>query len=418
MKEDVIILSSGSELTQGKSVDTNSGWIAQELSPMGFQIRRFVVLPDDPLEILETLKSIQMEYQTKGKQVLIIMTGGLGPTADDYTLQVVCDWTDSKPVIFEKARIRLQSIYERRGKSYSEILPMAMRQTNFPDKATPLDNKTGIAPGFYLKLNDFVSIACFPGVPSEMKPMFDKEFRKILKNNYELGSYLFFEKYIWNIGESLFQEKFIKAHESQFSSELIWGVTAKKGYIRILFYSKSSTELQNIESLLTREFSDTITNELIQSIPEKLKSLNKTISVAESCTGGLLSKMLTDMSGSSSYFKGGFIVYDNTWKIQELGVNPDTINSYGAVSEETAKEMIAGLLKKTNTDLGVSITGIAGPTGGSEDKPVGTVFVGMGDKKGNLEITKYFFPGNRDSIRESTANNCFYKIHSFLEKYA
>jgi nicotinamide-nucleotide amidase len=409
----IVILSTGSELTAGRSVDTNSGWIANQLFELGWKVKKIITLPDDPNLIfkeLETLQSFAKEIP-----VLAIMTGGLGPTEDDYTLETVLKLTGKTSYAVEKAKIRLTRIYEARGKDYKDILPTVFRQTNVPEGCKTLDNSVGIAVGFIESLGENSYLVCMPGVPSEMTEMFKRRLVPELKKMYPRENLIQKTKWLWNIGESLFQNEFIDPNREVYFKETEWGVTANRGYIKCIFQSTNDVTLDTIIKNLEKQYPDLISDDVFQYVHEQLLYEKWTISVVESCTGGLLGKKLTERAGSSAYFMGGFLTYSNEMKSNLLGIPKETIETFGAVSDEVAFAMVDGLCLKTGTDFGVSITGIAGPEGGSEEKPVGTVCIGLKEPNGKIKVHRYLFPGNRESIRENASNTAFFLIYQSLK---
>lgn len=409
----IVIISTGSELTAGRSVDTNSGWISNQLFELGWKVNKFVTLPDDPNLIFSELQSLQ--NLSKEIPVLVIMTGGLGPTEDDYTLETVLKLTGKTSYSVEKAKLRLVKIYEARGKEYKDILPNVFRQTFVPEGCKTLDNSVGIAVGFIENIGENSYLVCMPGVPSEMMEMFKRRLVPELKKLYPRENLLQKTKWLWNIGESLFQNDFIEPNRNEFFKDAEWGVTANRGYIKCIFQSTNEELLTTIISRLERQYPKIISDDVFQFVHEQMLKEKYTISVVESCTGGLLGKKLTEQAGSSAYFMGGFLTYSNELKSKLLEIPIETIETYGAVSDEIARVMVDGLCQKTGTDYGISITGIAGPLGGSDTKPVGTVFIGIKDPIGKTIVHHYVFPGNRESIRENASNTALFLIYQSLK---
>ncbi|MCW7471468.1 nicotinamide-nucleotide amidohydrolase family protein [Leptospira kanakyensis] len=410
----IVIIASGSEITAGRSLDTNSGWMANQLFELGWKVKKFITLPDDPdliLSELQTLKEL-----TKSKPVLALMTGGLGPTEDDYTLETVLKLSGKKSYSVEKAKIRLQRIYESRGKQYSDILPTVMRQTHVPEDCKILDNNVGIAVGFVEPIGVDSYLVCMPGVPSEMKEMFTRRLTPELKRIYPRENLVQKTKWLWNIGESLYQKDFVEAHRDELFSGVEWGVTANRGYIKCIFQSTDLAKLEKIISELESQYPKIISDDVFTFVHEELVAKKLTIAVGESCTGGLLGKKLTDSPGSSSYFIGGFLTYSNEMKESLLGVPSDILNQFGAVSRETAEAMVRGISEKTKADYSISITGIAGPDGGTDTKPLGTVWIGIKSPDGSIETHSYIFPGNRESIRENASNTALFLLYQSLKQ--
>ncbi|MDF3819246.1 CinA family nicotinamide mononucleotide deamidase-related protein [Leptospira sp. 96542] len=410
----IIIISTGSEITAGRSLDTNSGWIANELFELGWKVTKFLTLPDNPKLILEELSSLKEKAKTE--VTLVLMTGGLGPTEDDYTLETVLKLQNKKSMIVEKARIRLQKVYESRGKSYADILPVVLRQIHVPEETFILNNAVGIAVGFIEILATNSYLVCMPGVPSEMKDMFSRRLVPELKRLFPRENLYQKTKWLWNIGESLFQKEFIETRSSLFQNGMEWGVTANRGYIKCIFQSRNLSELETIIQELETQYNSIISDDVFIDLHQTLKERKLSIAVAESCTGGLLGKKITDLPGSSEYFIGGYLTYSNVLKEKLLDVPNEILKTFGAVSRETAESMATNLTNKTNSDIGVSITGIAGPGGGEIDKPVGTVWIGISLKNGYVESHKFSFPGNREGIRENASNTAIYLVTKLLKE--
>jgi len=414
MKLKIYILSTGTELTNGKSIDTNSAWIANELSNLGYPPTRITILPDKPDLIKLEISRIMQESGEK----FIIMTGGLGATADDHTLNVVCEIAKKDTVTNEKAYEKLLYISEQRGKVYQDILPVSVRQTKVPIGSIVFENEVGLAPGFCLYLNEETQIAAFPGVPKEMKPMFQRHFLPFFKKVYETREDTFFSRWIWGIGESIFQESFIKAHPDLFlNSDVEWGVSVKSGYLNVSFYCEDREKLDQTKKLLTNHFKDSISTEnIFQEIHNLLIDTKATVSTAESCTGGLVGKLLTDLPGASSYYIGSIVAYQNNIKAEYLGVSISTLEQYGAVSPETAKEMAIGIQARFDTNYAISVTGIAGPSGGTREKKVGLVYIAIKSNQKEPEVFKYNFNLTREQFREYVANIALFHLYKQLEK--
>lgn len=344
------------------------------------------------------------------------MTGGLGPTEDDYTLETVLKLNGKKSYSVEKAKIRLVSVYESRGKQYSDILPTVLRQTHVPEDCKTLDNTVGIAVGFVEPMGTNSYLVCMPGVPTEMKEMFRRRLVPELKRIYPRENLVQRTKWLWNIGESLYQKDFVETHREELFQNVEWGVTANRGYIKCIFQSTDANQLDTIVQRLETQYPNIISDDVFDFVHEHLLSEKLTIAVGESCTGGLLGKKLTDTAGSSSYFLGGFLTYSNKMKESLLGVSSETLQQFGAVSKETAEAMAKGIFEKTNADYCISITGIAGPDGGTELKPVGTVWIGLKTPDGSIQTHSYLFPGNREGIRENASNTALFLLNQSLKQ--
>lgn len=410
----IVIISTGSEITAGRSVDTNAGWMANQLFELGWKVKKIIGLPDDPDLILSELQTLKQLAEIK--PVLVLMTGGLGPTEDDYTLETVLKLNGKKSYSVEKAKIRLVNVYESRGKQYSEILPTVLRQTHVPEDCKTLDNTVGIAVGFVEPMGTNSYLVCMPGVPTEMKEMFRRRLVPELKRIYPRENLVQRTKWLWNIGESLYQKDFVDTHREELFQNVEWGVTANRGYIKCIFQSTDANQLDTIVQRLETQYPKIISDDVFDFVHEHLLSEKLTIAVGESCTGGLLGKKLTDTAGSSAYFLGGFLTYSNKMKESLLGVSSDTLQQFGAVSKETAEAMAKGIFEKTKADYCISITGIAGPNGGTEQKPVGTVWIGLKTPDGSIQTHSYLFLGNREGIRENASNTALFLLNQSLKQ--
>ncbi|WP_078127423.1 nicotinamide-nucleotide amidohydrolase family protein [Leptospira alexanderi] len=411
----IIVISTGSELTAGRSQDTNSSWIANELFGMGFTVSKFVVLPDDPVVILEELRTLT-ELATRETSILLVMTGGLGPTGDDYTLEVVCRLkgvaTQESPV----ARQRIETFYKLRGRNFQEAMQTAIRQVSVPEGSIILNNTVGIAPGFILSLAENAHLGCMPGVPGEMTEMFREEFAPWILKTFSAQELYSGFRFIWWMSESQFQKEFISKENTIADGKVIWGVAAKRGYIRVSFQSADRTLVEDLLQKLDTVYGLKSTPDVFEELPKLLVERKIKVGTAESCTGGLIAKTLTDVPGSSEYFYGGVVSYDNGVKSGLLGVKRGTLDEFGAVSAETAKEMAEGALDALGVDYSISVTGIAGPGGGTPQKKVGLVYIGIGQKNGETEIHEHYFPFPRNSFREFAAHTGIYLLYNRLKR--
>ena len=404
----IIIISTGTEITSGKSLDTNSMWIANQLTDSGYTVNKFMALPDS----VSQLKTEISSFSQSKEPTLLLMTGGLGATDDDHTLNIISELRGGGLRKIESAYQKLVSISEKRGKEFMDLLPVTSRQTNVPLDSIELENTVGIAPGFYVKLGENCTLAAMPGVPLEMKKMFLDSLLPIIKKEYIVPAIKYLSKYIWNMSEGLYQREFINKNIEYINSNQIeWGVTAKAGYIKVSFKSDSNDKLKSIESLLKKAYNEKLTDDIFKLVHELLTNRKETVSTAESCTGGYIGKILTDSPGSSAYYLGSIVSYHNSIKESLLNVKYETLEKFGAVSEETASEMLIGLEKLMNTHYCISVTGIAGPDGGSIDKPVGTVFIGIKTKNKAEKIYKHLFSIGRESFREAVTGMAIYHLY-------
>lgn len=395
-----IIISIGDEVLIGQVVNTNAAWLGKQLVLLGIPAARIITVPDDEREILAEFKTAFRNYD------VIVVTGGLGPTHDDITVKTVAKFFKSKYVLNEKVLKHVKSVFARRN------IPMPavnVGQALVPEIATVLENKTGTAPG--LLIDKAGKVFCvMPGVPYEMKyisktglfPYLEKKYRKKITRVIQQKTL-----HTIGIGESLLAERLgdinkIVRKGKDFEVKLAFLPSNYEVRLRITAIAKSTARakllLLQAEKLITKKAGSYIysTEEgsIESTVGKILKRKKLTISCAESCTGGLLASKLTDIPGSSAYVMDAIVSYSDEAKHRLLGVKKETIKKFGAVSEQTAIEMAKGIRKRSGTDIGISTTGIAGPTGARKDKPVGLVWIGYCDKKTTF-AKKFIFTKDR-----------------------
>ena len=419
------IITIGNELLSGFTIDRNAAWIGQQLLSSGIKVNVHHTIPDDLGVIYDTL-----EYQFREWRCdQIIVTGGLGPTVDDITVSSFLEYFDDSHE-FDK---EYWEILSERFKRLNFKMPNLNKNQAYKSKrGIMIPNLVGTARGLhYTKKHDSVlksvkgliagdknrvNFFALPGVPKEMKSMFTNyvlpEIEKSLKNKVVCKSIR-----TTGVPESILQEKItdiIDANKEKcdiaFLPHRMLGVDIR------LTSSDNQLVVDLINSIVPRikKYVYGYDNDkLEQVIADLLIQNNLTVSTAESCTSGLLASRLTDVPGSSQYFKGGSVCYSNELKINDIGVDRDLIEKYGAVSEEVAESLAKNIAQKNNTDIGIGITGIAGPDGGTEKKPVGLVFVGI-FYKNNLYIKRYNLTPDRITNRELTVTLCLNEIRKIL----
>ena len=392
MKASIILV--GTELLSGGTVDTNSIFMAEELNKYGIEIKYKLTAKDTIEDILEAL-----DFARKHSD-LIITSGGLGPTIDDITKDAVAMFLNKKIVVDDEDLAIMKKKFEDRQVKYT---PNNIKQVEKPEGAVSIQNQVGMCPAVYVD-----GIVCFPGVPSEVYDMFPRflkwysEEKKLLVDEIYIRDLL-----VYGIGEShldqmisgFFTEEGIDYEFLVRDFGIIIRLQGKNSNKNIV--EKIAEKIYNIVGAnIFGEGEDRLENLVI----EKLKKNNLTLSVAESCTGGMLSAKIVGISGASEIYKEGLTTYSNEAKVKRLGVKQETLDKYGAVSEETAREMVQGL----TTDVAISTTGIAGPLGGTEEKPVGLVYMGIRIKD-KIIVEKKVFVGTRNKIRErATLQSLFY----------
>ncbi len=398
-----VLLNTGTELLAGDVHDTHLAFIAREIFSLGLRIeeRRTVA---DGAAIGETLRELVSRAE------IIFVTGGLGPTSDDITRDVVAELLGLK--LQENAEL-LASLKARLRARRIKWVSSIARQAGVPDGAQILPNENGSASGLYLKadVNPKIRsphIFLLPGPPRELQPMFRDSVMSILRS-IVTGPPRFERRFykIAYMGESLVEEAIGKKVLAIPGIEL--GYCARPGEVDVRIIGER-TALDQADQIIRAELGDAIFTTADETLEEVLvKVLTKkkqTLATAESCTGGLLANRITNVAGASAVLLAGYVVYANEAKTDLLGVNPKLIKEHGAVSEEVARSMADGARKRAGSTYALATTGVAGPSGGSEGKPVGTVYVALADGN-DTKITKLFFPSDRETFKQLVAQAAF-----------
>ena len=390
----------GTELLNGATIDTNSIYIAEELNKYGIEIEFKMTVRDVMDEIVKALK-----YAKKNVD-LVILTGGLGPTDDDITKEAMAKFLKKKLVVDEKEKKELLKKY----KLYKNPNKTNFKEVEKPEGAISFKNDVGMAPAVYVD-----GLVAFPGFPNELKNMFPKFLKYYVKEN-NLKSQIYIKDIItYGIGESVLETTV----KDLFTEGDIFYEFLVKDYgtlIRLQTKIENKKNVAKIVKKLYNRISEFIIGEdderIENTIYECLNSGEKplTISTAESCTGGMIASKLIEVPGISENFVEGIVSYSNEAKIKRLKVKKETLEKYGAVSEEVAREMLAGL----KTDIGISTTGIAGPDGGTKNKPVGLVYIGI-KVKDEVKVFKRELKGDRNKIRQRAMMHALYNLLKILK---
>ena len=407
------IITIGDELLIGQVIDTNSSWIAQQLNNTGVSVKRRVAVGDSAEEIIKALD------EEGNASDIILMTGGLGPTSDDITKNVLCDYFGGKMVVNEGALENVKYLFEKVFKR--PVSEVNLKQAEVPNVCEVIQNRRGSAPGmiFYKDNKIYVSM---PGVPYEMQGIIEESVIPLIKEKFELPAIIHRTILTAGIGESALAE-IIQDFEKSLPKEIKLAYLPSYGMVRLrlsTIVSDQEKQGKNIDvyfeqlKILTKDYLVTDVDDALPVVIGKLlKSKNKTVSTAESCTGGYIAHLITTIPGSSKYYNGSIISYSNNIKETLLGVKENTLNTYGAVSEETAIEMLKGLLSKLNTDYGVAVSGIMGPDGGTVGKPVGTVWMAVGNKE-NYQTQRISLRFKRERNIEVTAMMALNFLRKFI----
>ncbi len=406
------IISVGNELLTGQTLDSNSAYISSRLLSAGLPVVGVFATADEIDSIVKSLERATSDSD------IVVMTGGLGPTDDDITRQALAKFLDVQLELQGELLEQLKMFFAKRS---IEMPQRCEAQAYVPAGAKPLLNKLGSAPGIVTEYQN-KKIVVLPGVPAEMKQIFEDSVFAELKE-YARGQVTVIHRLkCFGAPESQIAEKLGNIMERH-RNPLI-NCTVSSGIISLTIIAQGSeqkqceTMVEQDEKQLRSILGDLIYGigdvSLAEVVGEKLAGQNKTLSVAESCTGGLLSKLITDVPGASRYFTHGWITYADNAKINELGVPEELVKKYGVVSEEVAGSMARCARRKSNTTFAIGISGIAGPGGGTEEKPVGLVHIAL-DSQAGCKHQRMFFPRKRDAIRLRAALTALNMLRLQLE---
>jgi nicotinamide-nucleotide amidase len=393
MSVKVSIINIGNELLLGQTINTNLSWLGTELAAIGLPVSRSATIQDDADAIKAAL---HQEWQSND---VVIMTGGLGPTKDDITKQVIADFFVKKLEFRADIWEKVQSVFALRDLPTPEI---NRSQAMVPEGFETYPNARGTAPGLaYSELGKL--FFAFPGVPIEMKYLFNEYLRNVLHKSFPTEPIILRTIHTWKTSESALAER-LEDIEIPEGINLAW--LPQTGRVDLRIYGRNELKIIQLFDKIRTKIAENIwgyDGDTPASVLHDLLTEKKlTLSAAESCTGGLVSKLITDIPGASSYFLGSIVSYSNSIKSEVLGVSEKILNTFGAVSNETACEMATGILAKTKSDIGIAVTGIAGPEGGSKEKPVGTVYFAVASAT-KIENAKAIFNGDRNTVRHKAA---------------
>ncbi len=424
-----IIISIGDELILGQTIDTNAAWLSRQLSSLGITVREHITVGDDINAIVGQLRRVGgMSWASNNEAGdsqgnnnaadVVLVTGGLGPTDDDLTRHALAKVLKTELKLHQSSLSRIEQFFVRLNRPMSQTNRV---QAMIPCGCDVLENNVGTAPGITTQIGK-TPVFFLPGVPAEMKAMFDESVKDKLRQLVSAGGtkevFAYRTLHTYGTGESNIAE--ILGDMMSRGRNPVVNCTAAHSIVSIRIISRGSDEeaaralIEPVERELRGRLGTLIfgsdEDTFAGVVGGLLRRNGSTVAVAESCTGGLLAKELTDISGSSAYFMAGWVTYSNDAKIRFLEVSPETIEKYGAVSEQVASELAAAARRLAGTDYGLGITGIAGPTGGiagptvgKEGKPVGLVYVSLADQDG-VEVARSVFPGSRDHVRRRAVN--------------
>lgn len=409
-----IILSVGDELVLGQTIDTNSAWISQQLAAVGCEIAGHATVPDDQTAIESAIRECARRCD------FLIVSGGIGPTEDDLTRQALAGVLGVELDLNESWLIRLQEFWTKRGGKMPAINAI---QARIPRGATMIENTAGTAAGIRATLQHGEGISCeifvVPGVPKEMKAMFTRDVLPHIREHGGGAIILSRTLHTFGMGESAVAEKLDELMDRKRNPSV--GTTVANGIVslrinaRFPSLAEATAKVEETTTACRAALGDLIFGQELETLPDAIATLmtggerKLSVTTAESCTGGLLAKMLTDLPGSSRYFHQGWVTYSNLAKYERLGVSTEIINVYGAVSEPVVEAMAKNARRLAKADFALAISGIAGPDGGGPTKPVGTVCIALAypdsaDKQVSIINKRTFnFSGDREMIRDRAA---------------
>jgi nicotinamide-nucleotide amidase len=395
------ILAVGTEILLGDIVNTNAHYLSKRLADLGISVFYQTVVGDNPERLL---KAYELAFT---RADIVIATGGLGPTKDDLTKEIGAEYFGKKLVLHEESYKHVKDYFDRMNRPLSEG---NKKQAMMPEGSIVLPNPNGTAPGCIIEENNKI-LVMLPGPPKEMTPMFEASVMPYLEK-FSDGVLVSKILRVLGIGESAMAEKIEDIIDSQVNPTVAPYAKDYEAILRITAKGNTREEAEKLIIPTEEKIREKLGNNIYAEgettieaiVGEMLVKRNITISTAESCTGGLLAGTLINYPGISSVFMEGAITYSNEAKMKRLGVKEETLQKYGAVSQETAEEMAVGIARASGTEIGISVTGIAGPEGGTEEKPVGLVYVGL-YIKGKVKVKKLNLFGDRQKIRNRTVIN-------------
>jgi nicotinamide-nucleotide amidase len=405
------IIATGTELLSGGVIDTNSLYLSEELMLIGLETAFKTVVGDDEQDMEEALR------RAFGRAAVVIITGGIGPTEDDITRKVIAKIVKKRLVLNEDA---LEAIHTRLAGRGKEFAASNDRQALIPTGARLLQNPIGIAPGFFSD-EEGLFIAVLPGVPKEMQAMFNEGLRPALEERF--GGRAFIRRRVLRtcgLSESAVNQAIQNILKRGVPAV---GLTAKETGVDIRIIARGphaervQEQVDRTEAGIREKLGDAVYGvdgqELEEVVGALLKQRRLKLAVAESCTGGLIGGLITSIAGSSEYFERGVVVYSDLAKTELLGVPPDLIEKYGAVSGQVAESMARGMLQAAHADLGLSVTGIAGPGGAAEKKPVGLVYTALASAQG-VKAVEHRFLGTREQVRIRASQMALDMVRRYL----
>ncbi len=395
----VEVLAIGDELLIGQTINTNAAWIGQEMASRGYQVQRALVIEDKPEAITAALDQILPSTNC------VIMTGGLGPTKDDLTKYTLASYFNSELEIHQETLQQIEAFFASRNKPMLEV---NVQQAALPTNAIILKNRRGTAAGMWFEQKEVIFIS-LPGVPYEMKTIMSEEAFPLLEKRFQTANLYHKTIHIQGIGESFLAEQLADWENRVRAMGLGLAYLPSPGLVKLRLSSYSGKDKEVLINDLFQELEERLPENIFgydncnleEALGQALLQKNASVGTVESCTAGLLAQRIASVPGASAYYQGALLTYSNQLKIQIAQVNADTLNEFGAVSEQVAKQMAANGKKILGVDYCLSTTGVAGPNGGSPEKPVGLVWVGLAGPNGTF-AKQFRFGDNRQRNLDMT----------------
>ena len=406
------ILTIGDEILIGQIINTNASFIAQNLNAIGIQIKKILTVGDQKNDIVSAFDELLKLSD------IVIVTGGLGTTNDDITKNCICQYFDRNLIENELVLNHLRDKIRSRS---IKIPDSVFTQAMLPSESDAIPNETGLAPGIWIQNKGKILVA-LPGVPQEMQTMLLIVMERLQKQLSDNQIIIHEHIQTFGISEALLSEK-LAYFEKKLPPHIKLAYLPKAGYVslRLTAYSIDAEELKNeiakhlssLSAVISEYIFSYENKTLPELISDKLKKQKRTLGLAESCTGGYIAHLITSLSGSSDYFKGGVVAYSNEIKMNVLQVDEQIINQQGAVSKEVVEQMAKNLLHIFDVDYGIAVSGIAGPGGGSEEKPVGTVWIAVANKN-EMHTNCFSFGNGREYVIRRAAVSALYMLYDLL----
>ena len=407
------IITIGDEILIGQIVDTNSAWMAQKLNDEGFNVRQIISISDDPAHIAET-------FNESAKKVdFVLVTGGLGPTRDDKTKDTICDFFNTKLVADQAVLENIEELLHKRGISLNRL---NRDQALVPEGCRVFQNKLGTAPGLLLEKKG-CSFVFMPGVPYEMKYLMEFEILPYLRTNFQTSTIFHRTVLTQGLPESMLAEK-IEPWEDALPQYIKLAYLPSPQGVRLRLSARGlelsvmeaevETQIKGLEELIRTNIYGYDDDSPAGGIGKILTEKGWTVSTAESCSGGAVARLFTENPGSSAYFKGSVVAYSNEIKIRILGVSEENLIRYGAVSREVVEEMALQSCILLNTDFAIATSGIAGPGGGTEEKPVGTVWIAVANRT-KVTSQLYNLGNDRERTIARTAQTALFMLRKIVQ---